>query len=462
VRALDAVSGRPWRTDWAALVRAVSPPAGLLAVALPILTIRYQPGVALPLGARFKLQDAAVLAVLLAAVGVARQEGLERLRGTRAIWLALAPLLAWIVAATFYPLLADRPYDWRAHFVTASAYVGYALLAPALPLLLRRRADWMLVLGSLVGCSVAASVLGVLQWSGWRILDAWPQGHRQPSFTDPQDFAAVSGGALAVGLVLFLRREREPRLRWAASVAVVSGEIGFILGGSTAGIIGLVPGAAAALLVAGRRRLLTHGTLAATVAATLVASLGVLALRASDFGKFFSFLGARQQTPATHVESYTQRTLLAYIGLRIWLNHPVVGAGWYGSTEPAVVGPELPAAHRRFPDVAPEAFPGPAHEWGVQLLYLQALADLGIVGFLLLVAALVTPLVLGLRAALRAPLETAGFAVLGVFMLLVALGVFTALGFVAELPTDLVLWLAIGTIASAVSHWRRDAMMWQL
>jgi O-antigen ligase len=449
VRTLDAVPGTPRRPESAVLVQAVSPGAIVLALALPILTIRYQPSVALPLGANFKLQDAAVLAALLAAVGVARREGLARLRGTGAIWLTLALLLVWIVAATFYPLLADRPYDWRTHLVTAGAYVEYALLAPALPLLLRRRADWLLVLGSLVACSVAASALGVVQWAGWRILDAWPQGHRQPAFTDPHDFATLSGAVLAVGLVVFLWREREPRLRRFALVAVVTGEVGFVLGGATAGLIGLVPAAAVAVFVAARRRLLTRGTLAATAAATLIASLGVLGLRASDFGQFFTFLGA------------PQRTLLAYIGLRIWWHHPVVGAGWFGSSEPSVVARELPAAHRRFPDVAPQAFPSPAHEWGIQLLYLQALADLGIVGFVLLVAALAAPVVLGLRAALRAPPATAQVALLGIFMLAIALGIFTALGFVAEIPTDLVLWISIGTIASAVSHWRRNAMMWQ-
>ena len=65
-------------------------------------------------------------------------------------------------------------------------------------------------------------------------------------------------------------------------------------------------------------------------------------------------------------------TLLTYIGYRIWRDHPVVGAGWQASTDPDVVDPQLPAARKKFPDVAPLAFPTREHEWGVQNAYIQA------------------------------------------------------------------------------------------
>src|SRR5437764_612077 len=82
---------------------------------------------------------------------------------------------------------------WRTHAVTAVEFGLYALLAPAVPLLVRRRADALLVLGTLVAWTVVASTVGILQWAGWRIVDGWPQGDRQPSFLGPHDFAALSG-----------------------------------------------------------------------------------------------------------------------------------------------------------------------------------------------------------------------------------------------------------------------------
>ena len=61
------------------------------------------------------------------------------------------------------------------------------------------------------------------------------------------------------------------------------------------------------------------------------------------------------------------------------------------------------AARRRFPDVSPFAFPSPQHRWGVQNLYLQAAADMGVIGLAALLALLGSGLVAGVRWAVRAP-----------------------------------------------------------
>ncbi len=50
----------------------------------------------------------------------------------------------------------------------------------------------------------------------------------------------------------------------------------------------------------------------------------------------------------------------------------------------------LAAARRRFNQPA-EAFPSPAHRWGVQNAYVQSLADLGILGLVAFLAALLVP-----------------------------------------------------------------------
>ena len=81
-----------------------------------------------------------------------------------------------------------------------------------------------------------------------------------------------------------------------------------------------------------------------------------------------------------NIQTYSQRTVLAYIGLEIFLAHPLTGVGWQASELPVNFEPHLDAARRRFPDVAEQALPSDEHRWGVQNAYVQAAADLGILG----------------------------------------------------------------------------------
>lgn len=425
----------------------------MLAAALPILFlhVRYQPSVSVPLGGSFKLQDFAVLATVLAALAVVRREGLVRLRGGAPLWIASGLLLAWVVAACFYPVALGRSYAWRDHLHTAGEFLWYALLAPAVPLLVRRRADGLLLLAVLTAWTIAASAVGVAQWAGWNVLEAYPPGMRQPSFIGHHDLDALAGMTLATGLLVLLWGVRERRVRAGAWAAIVAGVVGFALGGASAAVIGLVPAVALAASIAARRRLVRAHALAATAAAVALATAGVLGLRAGDLGQFARFVGLQQATPAetAAVQTYSQRTLLAYVGLEIWKRHPLVGAGWQASFDPATVDPVLPAAHRRFPDIAEPAFPTSRHEYGVQILYVQTLADLGLVGVALLAVWFAAPLAAGIRSALRAARESALAATLGVVWLVLALGLWTAVGLVPGLPLGALTWLALGAVALA-------------
>jgi hypothetical protein len=429
-----------------------------LAVPILFLHVRYQPGVSLPFGGTFKLQDAAVLAVVLAALVTLRREGGSRLRAGRSIWIAAVLLLAWIVAATAYPVARATPYAWRTHLVTAGEFVEYALLAPAVPLLVRRRVDALFVLGVVVVWAAAAAGVGVLQVAGADILHAWGAGHRQPSFVGSHEFGALAAMSIGVAAVGLFWRAANGRVGIALWTALAVGAAGFLLDASSSSIAGIVPAALVAGGVAGRRRLVRGRWLALAVAIAVAASGAVVALRAKDFNQFLRFAGVRATHPSTthDVQTYSERTLLAYIGLKVWARHPVIGAGWQATLEPATVDPVLPAAHRRFPDVAAAGFPTRQHEYGIQLLYVQTLSDLGIVGLLLLLGLLASALVLGLRTALRAPPEPAAAATLGVFWLVLALGLFVGIGLVAGLPTDALFWLSLGAIAAAAAA-RRPA-----
>ena len=452
MRSLDAALIRAPRGRLAALPRGASVGGLVFAATLPIvfLHVDYQPSAALPLGATFKLSDGMVLLSALAAAAAAVRGGLPRLRPGRPVWVTGALLLAWIVAATFYPLVSSRSYAWKTHLVTAGEFCEYALLAPAVPLLLRRRADALLAAGTLLVWTVVATIVGLVQWLGWSGLGGWGRGLRQPSFLGTHDFAGLAGMTLGLGLVALLWGVRERALRRCAWVAVVTGVVAFILGGATAGVIGLVPAAVLAAAIAMRRhRPADRRVLAAALAATAIAAVGVVALRAGDFDQFFRFLGAKQaqSTTTKNVQTYSQRTLLAYIGARIWLHHPAFGVGWQGSSEPSVFLRELPAAHRRFPHVAQISFPSAKNRYGVQLLYVQVLADLGVVGGVLLVALGGAGLLTGLRGALQAQPLPAFAVTVGLFWLVLALGLWSAQGLIAGLPLDALTWLAFGLVA---------------
>ena len=420
----------------------VAPGALLFGLAIPILFlhIQYQPGVRVPLGSThlgLELSDAAVVVLGIAALVAGLRVGFGRLRPGLPIWIASAALLLWILIRT----------QTLTHFVTATKFAEYALIAVATPLLLRRRSDYEFVAAVIAVWSVVATFVGVLQFLGVDMAGAWPAGRRQPSFLGHFDFAALSGVALGIGLAALIIGRR--RIGW---IPVVSGVLGLILAGAVAGLGGIAVAGIALLYAArGRGALDTRAVLlvAGTVAVT---AIGILTLRAGDLEQFLRFAGVKHEEPSTtsNVQTYSHHTLLAYIGYRIWLRHPVAGAGWQASGEHAAYARELPAAHRKFPDVAPLAFPAPGHEYGVQNGYVQVLADLGVIGFVLWLA----PFALGILLALRANAPPGAVAA---FALLTAMGIWAAQGLVAGLPLDAVTWLGLGLAATAAANARADA-----
>jgi O-Antigen ligase len=428
----------------------------VLALAIPIvfLHVRYQPKVHVGLGsttAGIELSDLAVLAVALAALWSGVREGWAPLRAGRAIWIAIAAVLLVVFAATFYGLARPPHYRFLTHLVTAAKFAEYAVLAPAVPLLLRSRRDVMLLFWTVTAWSVAATAWGLLQFSGLvNEFEGKRPLQREPSFLGIHDLAALSGGALALGLcVLALRPASRPE-RLLGWIAGSSGAVGLVLSSAVAGALAIGLAAVAAIVVGARRHVLTLARAAAVVGVAVVVGVGVLLMRSGDVTSFIRFLGIGHEPKKTaDVESSVHRSLLAYIGVRIFADHPILGVGWQGSEEEGNYGPYLAAAHRRFPGEPAVAFPSPKHAWGVQNAYLQTLTDMGLVGFAFLVVLLVSGLVLGLRAALRAPPEIAFLALAGVLWILVAAGVWNGLGLVAGIPLDALTWLSFGLVAAA-------------
>jgi O-antigen ligase len=419
--------------------RAIQPGALVLALALPLLFLHraWQPSVTIST-AELTLSDAAVAAIVVAAIVSGVREGFAPLRAGRLVWITWAFFLFWLAVATAYGAMRFGAYPAKKHVVTLAKWDEYALLAPALPLLLRRRTDLQVLLWSLALWSAAATLVGVLEWFGLDVAAKGAFGKRQASFLGTSDFAALSGAALLAGFTV-----RRGPLGW---LLVVSGVVGSIVAGSIAALLGLATATGLAVLLLlriDRRR-------AATIAGLLaVVAVGSIAIRTADLTAFQRFLGGKPDTAQPNkVQTYAHRTTLAYIGGRIWLDHPLLGVGWEGSKDAWAYMPYVPDAKRRFPHEAPLAFPTPTRSYGIQLMYLEALADLGVVGFLAVVALFVATLV----TAARARVNAAG-AIAGLWILFV-IWCWTAQDFVAGIPLDALTWLTVGLAATAAA-WRR-------
>jgi hypothetical protein len=433
----------------------VSPSIAVFVVALPVLFVHasFQPTLQWRVGStvlQFRLSDLAVIAIAAAAALSARRDGVSALRRGRAIWPAAGAFLLFVIAASFYPLVTNALYPWRTHLVTAVKYAEYSLIALSVPLLLRRARDVLFVVSSLVAVSVAATVVAVLQFFGVAIFSARPSGERQPSFVGIDDFGMLSAAAFAVALAVIAVGPRNRSDRVLAGSAGVGGVLGMILSGALASVLGAMLAAAVAVVAARRLSVLDlrRATIIGSMTAVVIA--GSFFMRSAALGSFARFAGLGHERTNGHVESYSQRWVLDYVGLKIFLRHPVLGAGWQAGFDRATYGPVLPAARRRFPSQPALAFPSPAHPWGIQNAYVEAMAELGLVGAALFAAWIVSGFVTAARFVRRDSVQPQAF--LGLLWLCVALGVWNGLWFIGGNPFDALIWLAFGFAAAPVAQ----------
>ena len=424
-------------------------PSHVLAAAVPFLFLHatYQPSLSLGLGSTSvdaTLADAAIACVVAAALVRARRDGAGPLADAR--WLLVLTtsfvLLGALSLAT--PSLLGEDYDLAPHAVSVAKFAWYALLLPATALLVRSTAEAMPLARAVTAWSVAATGFGLLQFLGLVAeFEGKRPGQREPSFVGIHDFAALSGAALAVGAIGFaLAGDGRPAGRRLSLVALASGSLGVILSGAMTAVLGVWLAVAAILLgVRAARRLRLDRALALAGVVVLVAA-GTAVMRAETIGRFAEFLGIRDRVEETGIESYAHRTLLAYIGGRIWLDNPVTGVGWQASSEEWAYAPYLDDARDRFPDEPAQAFPAPERPWGIQLLYLQAAADLGVAGVALLLGLAAAAVTAGIRGVRRSPV-----ALLGLGWLSVAAGVWSGIGLVSGLPLGALTWIALGLVS---------------
>jgi O-antigen ligase len=428
-------------------VEGVSWEAVVLAAAFPILFIhaRYQPTIHVGLRSTtvgIQLADFAVLAVVIAALVAGVQRGWATLRPGVALWTATGLWFVWIGIEILIPH-GTAGYPAAKHTVTGAKFLEYALLAPSFVLIVRRRSDLRLLLVVVTAWSVLASAVGLIQFFGANIFVSGATGGRQLSFLGFHDFASLSSAALLLGVVAlaFPRLAIQRRLGWTA---IAAGAVGVILSAAIAAVVGIVAACIGLLAVLVSRHDLIVRRLIPVGLVVAVALLGAIGMRSTDLGRY---LGLSHETKAQRagVESYAHRSLLVWIGWRIFRDHPVAGVGWEASGDPSRFESYIPAAKRRFPTDPPISFPSPQHPWGVQNFYVQTLADLGVIGLLLVVAMFAAALwlaVSGLRV-------RSSYATLGLAWLVVVAGLWIAMGIVAGIPLDALTWLTLGLAAAS-------------
>jgi len=433
-----------------------------LALAIPFLFFheKYQPELTVDLGstsADIRLSDLAVLVVVIASIVYAARKGTSRLGPSRILWIPGIALLLWLAFQALRPASVDDPL-FEDHLVSYVKLVEYALIVVAVPLLVRRTQDLTIVLGSLVLWSAVAAAVALLQFFGLDIFDAWNAGWRQPSFLGHHDLAALSAvsAALAVTGILAGRARLPAAPLWGT--ALMAGALGLMLAGSLAAAGGFALGGLVVAIGARGRFEPSPRRFLAVFALVVVVAGGVTAIRADSLEQFVRFIGVRGDERPEGVETYSQRTVLAYIGLRIWEDNPVVGVGWQRSGREDVFEPHLEDARERFPDVVELAFPAAGREWGVQNLYVQMLADAGIVGLLLLLAVGVSGLVLAGRTVTYAPNPWATGAGLAVMCALLTLGgEWASLGIVSGIPLQAATCLLLGLAAAGAATVEEEA-----
>jgi hypothetical protein len=433
-------------------VRGLSLRSLVLAAAIPLLFlhVHYEPGVAIHAGStsvHAYLSDFAVLAVVVTAIASGLAGGWAPLRRAWPLWAAGVLFFAWVVFEIAWGRhVSGGGYDWHAHTVTGAKFAEYGLLAPAVPLVVRDLRDLAVATWSLVAWNALAAAVGLAQFFGAAIFMADGRGGvRQASFIGSSDWAALAGATLLVGVAgLALPRLRLGRA--LTTVATAGGIVGMIVAGALASVLGLATGLVVVAVVLLARRELEPRRIAAVAVAGLVVLAGTIAIRSSDLNAFRRFVNsapASTQSSSDRTPSYAHRTLLSWLGYEIWKDHPIFGVGWEGTTEPAVFEPYLPAAHRRFPNEVALAFPSPTRRYGVQDAWIEAAADLGVVGLALWASLFGAAAWLAARGA-RAG-SAAGPYALAAIGLLVWLWV--AQGFYAGIPLDALTWLVFGVAA---------------
>ena len=377
--------------------------------------------------------DVLLLALLVAVGVVIARDGLPP-RGTLIVLATAGGFAAWL-------LVSSLPNGATA-FVAAGKLVELSVLALAAAVLLDRAERMPSLLVVIVGLTVVAAAIAA--FGGLK-----DPGRRQESFLGEHNLATLSAFAIAFGLFALVTGRRE--LGRLPLLAGIFGAIGITFGASFSGLIGLYLVAAAVLLVARSRTQVRPRAVVATLLVCAGITAGTLMLRSDNLGFLYEWLGRSEDNgSSTTAGSWSSRLIFAYVGGRVFLDHPVLGTGWYGELPPSEYARYLPDAHQRYPDQPANYFPPADGTYIPQQAYDQVLYLLGLVGAALLVLVAVATLWAAVGTARRwpraGPHESTAY--LPIAWLVAMIGALAGTALFGGTPLATLFWLAIGVAAA--------------
>ena len=311
-----------------------------------------------------------VLLVCIVVAGMA----IQRRTGISAEFRELfTPLLLFLfyIGISLVVVRIVVPNSFAASVASYLRLVLTIAFAPILHLALRDSFDLRLYHKGLKFLAVATIVVGgYLVWVGIAGGETDLSSGRSGGVMGVGPFGLVSG--LLVLYAVIKRDENRRSVEWIISLAL--GLLGLYLAKTAVSVFAAAVTCAVYMAcMRGQRsgfiRLAVVGTI---VMAAAVAA--VLTLRPNDVSGFVNLSGG----------SFAERLMLAYAGLWIFLDNPLTGVGWQASTSGAVLSSPalLAAVGERFSDLSSNYFvlkPPPT----LHNMYIQFLAELGIIGFAL-------------------------------------------------------------------------------
>ena len=382
---------------------------------------------------------ALVIAVALAFLSRS-EEGASRPRadvGQRAIWIFVLVLGIGILAVY-----------WRDPGAVSGSFVSWFRLAQTvtlmslIPAIVKTRDDLALVLRVVALSGFVSLLLAVNGLTGAR--DAISGIERAGTF-----LSSNSVGLLAAMLLLLALHSPVPSATWQRIGLGVMAVFGMVASKSIGSLIAV----AVVLTVAGFSsrspgvRVREHALFPLVIR---VLAVGVVLMDLALVLRPESLPGRLEFTSSTTMH----RVLVGAAGLEIFRHHPVIGVGWQQSSKPEYIGdPEINRAlGRRFPDAYPHLFPD-VRPTSVHNLYIQTLAEAGIIGFIVLMGAFAVTF--GRIRSLVRRLEgdqwayqTARFLALSLLLMVIWLNENSLFG--GQLPTNLIV-LVIG-LAGALAR----------
>lgn len=426
-------------------------PSIALALALPVLLLSpdYVPVISSWRGVELRPSDVVIAAFVALVVFYDRG---RRLRLAVRPWLWFAPFLVLLLVSA-----ATVPDAGR---VTTAVLklIEYFVFGVAATAVLRDSRATRLAMICIVGCAGALGILG-----GAEVLLEHRAGGRAESLIGTDPLGLLGAVTLTIALAA-------PNLLGGRNVrrfAYASGLLCLTVAASLSATLGLaLAGAFAAALRLGPFARLRAASLAAVAVLALGLAGALVAVRWSDFR---AAAGQVTGSPAQPQPggSFVHRMMFADFGVRIWLDHPLLGIGFQQTNHLSEWAPYFASVRADFPALSISYFPSfPGMSFGqttnqaemnLHNAYSQLLAETGLVGLALFGLGFMGTAGPAFRHARNSELAS-----VGALLVLLELGAFTRNELYGGLPETTLLVIALafavcgGTLSRTAGHARHS------